>query len=74
MQVRACLDIPDLQLQVTAEKLTTVDRIKQTLPQLESRFKELGLTPTAMGCRQGKISPPPQAATANGSDGLSIHI
>ena len=74
VQVRACLDIPDLQLQVTAEKLTTVDRIKQTLPQLESRFRELGLTPTAMGCRQGKIPPPPQAATTNGSDGLSIHI
>ncbi|MGL4206717.1 MAG: flagellar hook-length control protein FliK [Aeromonadaceae bacterium] len=74
VQVRACLDIPDIQLQVTAEKLATVDRVKQTLPQLESRFRELGLTPTAMGCRQGKITPPPQAANSDGGDGLSIHI
>ncbi len=74
VQVRACLDIPDIQLQVTAEKLATVDRIKETLPQLESRFRELGLIPTTMSCRQGKIIPPPQNTVSQGNDGLSIHI
>lgn len=37
-----------------AERLTTVDKIRQTLPLLEGRFRELGLQPTPFICRQGK--------------------
>lgn len=58
IQIRARLDIPDIQLQVMAERLTTVDKIRQTLPLLEGRFRELGLQPTPFICRQGKITHP----------------
>ena len=58
IQIRARLDIPDIQLQVMAERLTTVDKIRQTLPLLEGRFRELGLQPTPFICRQGKVNHP----------------
>ena len=76
IQIRARLDIPDIQLQVMAERLTTVDRVRETLPLLEGRFRELGLQPTQFGCRQGKVSPPADES-GDGDDttsGLSIRI
>lgn len=75
VQIRVKLDLPDLQMQLTAEKMGTVDRIKETLPLLEQRFKELGLQPVTLGCRQGKVSMPTAAqATQTPEGGLSIHI
>ncbi len=78
LQIRACLDIPDIQLQVMAERLAAVDKIKETLPLLEGRFRELGLTPGAFICRQGKVArPADEDETSPGADpsaGFSIRI
>jgi len=75
LQIRVKLDLPDLQMQLTAEKMSTVDKIKETLPLLEQRFKELGLQPVTLGCRQGKVSMPQEAtSTSTNEGGLSIHI
>lgn len=78
IQIRARLDIPDIQLQVMAERLTTVDKIRQTLPLLEGRFRELGLQPTPSICRQGKITHPSDTDGSVDMDettpGLSIRI
>ena len=76
IQIRARLDIPDIQLQVMAERLTTVDRVRETLPLLEGRFRELGLQPTQFGCRQGKVNPPADEPGGNDDtpSGLSIRI
>ncbi len=77
LQIRACLDIPDIQLQVMAERLSAVDKIKETLPLLEGRFRELGLTPGGFVCRQGKIIPPQtedEISSASPTAGLSIRI
>ena len=76
IQIRARLDIPDIQLQVMAERLTTVDRVRETLPLLEGRFRELGLQPSQFGCRQGKVNPPTDEPGGNDepSSGLSIRI
>lgn len=75
VQIRVKLDLPDLQMQLTAEKMSTVDRIKQTLPLLEQRFKELGLQPVTLGCRQGKVSMPTAVHSSSTIEGgLSIHI
>lgn len=77
LQIRACLDIPDIQLQVMAERLSTVDKIKETLPLLEGRFRELGLTPGGFVCRQGKIMPPQtedEISSASPTAGVSIRI
>lgn len=77
LQIRACLDIPDIQLQVMAERLSAVDKIKETLPLLEGRFRELGLTPGGFVCRQGKIIPPKtedEISSASPSAGVSIRI
>lgn len=77
LQIRACLDIPDIQLQVMAERLSAVDKIKETLPLLEGRFRELGLTPGGFVCRQGKIIPPKtedELSSASPSAGVSIRI
>jgi hypothetical protein len=77
LQIRACLDIPDIQLQVMAERLSAVDKIKETLPLLEGRFRELGLTPGGFVCRQGKITPPQtedEISSASPTAGVSIRI
>jgi hypothetical protein len=78
LQIRACLDIPDIQLQIMAERLAAVDKIKETLPLLEGRFRELGLTPGAFVCRQGKVArPADEDETSPGGDssaGFSIRI
>ncbi|WP_460882097.1 flagellar hook-length control protein FliK, partial [Pseudaeromonas pectinilytica] len=77
LQIRACLDIPDIQLQVMAERLSAVDKIKETLPLLEGRFRELGLTPGGFVCRQGKIIPPQtedETSSASATAGFSIRI
>ncbi|MBP8126671.1 MAG: flagellar hook-length control protein FliK [Aeromonadaceae bacterium] len=77
LQIRACLDVPDIQLQVMAERLSAVDKIKETLPLLEGRFRELGLTPGGFVCRQGKIIPPQtedEISSASPTAGVSIRI
>ena len=77
LQIRACLDVPDIQLQVMAERLSAVDKIKETLPLLEGRFRELGLTPGGFVCRQGKIIPPQtedDISSASPTAGVSIRI
>lgn len=55
LQVKAMLDIPDITLQMTAEKLQTCDLIKKTWPSLDARLRELGLAPGPLLCKQGKI-------------------
>ena len=74
VQIRVNLDLPDIQMQLTAEKMSTVDRIKETLPLLEDRFRQLGLCPSTLGCRQGKVSLTPMAEPSNSDGRLSIHI
>lgn len=77
IQIRACLDIPDIQLQATAERLSSVDKLRETLPLLEARFRELGLVPTNFLCRQGKVSFPSDEEESShelSTPGLSIRI
>lgn len=74
VQIRVNLDLPDIQMQVTAEKMSTVDRIKETLPLLEERFRQLGLCPAILGCRQGKVSLNPVTEPSSPDGRLSIHI
>ena len=60
-----------------AERLSAVDKIKETLPLLEGRFRELGLTPGGFVCRQGKITPPQtedEISSASPTAGVSIRI
>ena len=74
VQIRVNLDLPDIQMQMTAEKMSTVDRIKETLPLLEERFRQLGLCPSTLGCRQGKVSLTPMTEPSSSDGRLSIHI
>jgi len=77
IQIRACLDIPDIQLQATAERLSSVDKLRDTLPLLEARFRELGLVPSNFLYRQGKVSFPSdedESSLELSNPGLSIRI
>ena len=74
VQIKVNLDLPDIQMQMTAEKMSTVDRIKETLPLLEERFRQLGLCPSTLGCRQGKVSLTPMTEPSSSDGRLSIHI
>lgn len=77
IQIRACLDIPDIQLQATAERLSSVDKLRETLPLLEGRFRELGLVPGNFLCRQGKVTFPSDeddSSREQPNSGLSIRI
>ncbi|WP_409420462.1 flagellar hook-length control protein FliK [Pseudaeromonas sp. ZJS20] len=73
LQIKVRLQIPDIGIMVIAEQAKGAERVRQTLPQLESRFATLGLQSTGFHCRQGKVKPP-QPATPPATDGLSIHI
>ena len=73
LQIKVRLQIPDIGIMVIAEQAEGIERVRQTLPQLESRFAELGLQSTGFHCRQGKVKPP-QAVNPPTNDGLSIHI
>ncbi|GAA4496542.1 hypothetical protein GCM10023095_11740 [Pseudaeromonas paramecii] len=73
LQIKVRLQIPDIGIMVIAEQTEGIERVKQTLPQLESRFAELGLQSTGFHCRQGKVKPP-QVVNPPTNDGLSIHI
>lgn len=73
LQIKALLDLPQVQLQMVAERRQTYERIKQTWPKLESRFRELGLSPAQFVCKQGKVQAVPET-DAQPPDGFSIRV
>lgn len=77
IQIKACLDIPDIQIQVMAERLAAVDKVRETLPILEDRFRTLGLSTGSFHCRQGKVPVPSSDVSATDpspQQGFSIRI
>ncbi len=73
LQIKALLDLPQIQLQMVAERRQTYERIKHTWPKLESRFRELGLSPAQFVCKQGKVQAAPEPE-AQQPDGFSIRV
>ena len=76
IRFQARIALPEISLSIVAEKISTIDLIKQTYPLLEQRFRQLGLTPQTLQVRQGK--PRKETATESAvpptTAGLSIKI
>lgn len=73
IRCQAYLDLPHISLRFQAERTQTVDRLQETLPELQQRLQSLGLTVAQCQIRQGKISRRAQQSRQETS-GISIRI
>lgn len=73
IRCQAYIDLPNVALRFQAERTQAVDRLQETLPELQQRLQVLGLAVTQCQVKQGKIQRRPQQTTLETS-GISIRI
>lgn len=74
IRIKAFLDLPEIRLQTVAERAQTVEKMRQQLPILENRLRELGLQPAPSQCRQDKVVMAEAPTVPTATDGLSVRI
>ena len=77
IQIRTGIRIPDIRVNVVAERFEALERVRETSDVLYRRLQECGFTPAPIGARLGTVYPPVSGGDSTvlgGTDGLSVKI
>jgi len=77
IQIRTGIRIPDIRVNVVAERFEALERVRETSDVLFRRLQECGFNPSPIGARLGTVYPPVSGSESSGyggTDGLSVKI